>query len=357
MTLPGWKSDPALRIARQVLEDWLRQALCAAGMTRPEADATAHALTEADLRGVHSHGAVRLPAYITLLGRGAWVTGAELESVAEFGALALFDGCHGVGPYIATRAMERATAIARDHGAGWVWVRNGGHFGAAATYTLQAARKGFVGLAFTNASPAMAPWGGKEAVLGNNPWSIAVPAPEGTWPIVLDLANTIVARGKIRAAHARGESIPEGWALDADGRPTTDPEAALRGTLLPIGDYKGYGISFIFEVLTAVLAGAAISLEVGSPHNGTVHQGLGQTFVALDVARLQSLTAFRSRVAKLVHYVRQAKRLTGVERIMLPGEREAALAEEQEHIGIALPKEVREAIDRVARNLGLTAPV
>jgi LDH2 family malate/lactate/ureidoglycolate dehydrogenase len=345
------------RISCQVLEDWLSHALRRAGMTGDEATATAHVLAEADLRGVHSHGAVRLPVYIALVRRGVWVAGAEPKFLADHGVLSLLDGCHGVGPYIATRAMDRAVARARAYGAAWVWVRNAGHFGAAAAYTLQAARQGFIGFAFTNSSPAMAAWGGKEMTLGTNPWSVAVPAPRGAWPVVLDLANTVVARGKIRAARDRGEEIPEGWALDAEGRPTTDPGAALEGTLLPIGGYKGYGIAFMVEALTGVLAGAGIAREVESPYDGKVHQRLGQAFAAIDVSRLQTPTAFRSRMAELARYMRGHKRVAGVTRILLPGEREAALAKKQARTGILLPEEVRKAIDTAARELGMAAPV
>jgi LDH2 family malate/lactate/ureidoglycolate dehydrogenase len=346
----------APRVSCAELERWLGDALGAAGLTEREAAVTARVLAESDLRGVYSHGSVRLSEYAGLVRGGAWVPGTDPVVVAEFHALVLLDGRHGVGPYIAAQAMERAVTLARSYGVGGVWVRNGGHFGAAAAYSMQAARQGVMGLVCTNTSPAMAPWGGREAVLGNNPWSVAVPAPEGRWPLVLDLANTVVARGKIRAARDRSERIPEGWALDRDGRPTTDPEKALEGTLLPIGGYKGYGIAVVIEVLTAVAAGAALSFEVGSPRDPTHHQGLGQAFLALDVARLQPLDAFRLRMAQLARSLRESDRGPGVERILLPGEPEAARAEEQSRMGIALPAEVRRSLARTAVDLGISAP-
>lgn len=344
------------RVSHDELERWLRDALRAAGMTEGEAAATARALAESDLRGVYSHGSVRLSEYAALVRGGAWVVGTDPVKVTEFHALALLDGRYGVGPYIAAQAMEQAVVLARRYCVGGVWVRNGGHFGAAAVYSMQAARQGFLGLACTNTSPAMAPWGGKEAVLGNNPWSVAVPAPEGRWPLVLDIANSVVARGKIRAARDRGEAIPEAWALDRDGCPTTDPAKALEGTLLPIGDYKGYGIAVMIEVLAAVVAGAALSCEVGSPRDATRHQGLGQAFLAFDIARLLPPDAFRARAAELARSLRGSARAPGVERIFLPGEPEANRAEEQSRIGIALPVEVRQSLAQTALGLGVSVP-
>jgi len=344
------------RVRYEELEQWLRRALQVAGMTEREAAATAHVLAESDLRGVYSHGSVRLSEYAALVRGGGWIAGTEPVAVVQRHALAVFDGRNGVGPYLATRAMECAVRLARDHGLGGVWVRNGGHFGAAAAYSMQAARLGFLGIVCTNTSPAMAPWGGKAAALGNNPWSIAVPAPEGRWPMVLDLANTAVARGKIRAARDRGEAIPADWALDRDGHPTTDPAEALKGTLLPAAGYKGYGIAVMIEVLASVLAGAALSYETGSPRDPTGHQRLGQSFLAIDVVGLRPLDAFRGDVARLARVLRDSPRRPGAQRILLPGEPETVRAEEQDTAGIALPDEVRHSLRLAARDLGLDAP-
>ncbi len=343
-------------VRHQELERWLHRAFRVAGMTEGEAAVTARVLAESDLRGVYSHGSVRLGEYAALVRKGAWVAGTDPLPVAQFCALAVFEGRNGVGPYIASRMAEHAVQLASVYGLGGVWVRNGGHFGAAAAYSMQVARQGFLGIVCTNTSPAMAPWGGKAPVLGNNPWSIAIPAPEGRWPIVLDLANSVVARGRIRAARDRGETIPTDWALDGEGRPTTDPAQALNGTLLPIGGYKGYGIAVMIEVLAAGLAGASLSYEVGSPRDPTTHQRLGHAFIAIDVSRLRPVDAFRAHIADLVRALRGSPRRPGVHQIFVPGEPEALRAEEQGKVGIALPEEVRQSLARASAELDLEKP-
>lgn len=346
----------APRVLHEELEQWLQRAFRVVGMTEREAAVTAHVLAESDLRGVYSHGSIRLAEYTALVRKGGWIAGAEPVPVAEFCALAVFDGRNGVGPYVATRMVEHAVHRARTYGLGGVWVRNGGHFGAAAAYSMLAARQGFLGIVYTNTSPAMAPWGGTAPVLGNNPWSIAIPAPEGRWPIVLDLANSVVARGRIRAARQRGEAIPTDWALDGEGRATADPAQALSGTLLPIGGYKGYGIAVMIEVLAAVLSGAALSYEVGSPRDPATHQRLGHAFIAIDVSRLRPLDAFRAHIADLVRALRDSPRRPGVHQIFAPGEPEALRAEEQVKVGIALPEEVRQSLARASKELDLETP-
>ncbi len=347
-----------LRIGYAELRAWLCMAFQKACMTAPEADLTAQVLAEADLRGIFSHGSVRLPDYVHLVKQGRWKTGIEPEVLLRSGCLVLLDGKDGVGPYVAMKAMELAIQVAESNGAAWVWVRNGGHFGPAAAYTMRAAEAGLVGLAFTNSSSAMAPWGGRRAVLGANPWSIAIPRSSENWPLVFDIANTVVARGRIKAAAARGETLPVGWALDSDGRTTIDPVAALSGSLLPFGGHKGYALAFMVEVLSASIAGSAMSIDVGPPIEGASgHQGVGQAFAAINVNALVPLQDMDARIERLIGSVRSSTGAEEMDGILVPGEHEARVAEEQARLGIALPEEVQIGIVRGAELLDLSPPV
>jgi LDH2 family malate/lactate/ureidoglycolate dehydrogenase len=253
--------------------------------------------------------------------------------------------------------MEVAIQIAKANGVGWVWLRNAGHFGPAAAYTMRATQEGFIGIALTNSSPAMAALGGWRAVLGANPWSIAVPRGPGKWPLVLDIANTIVARGRIKNAAVRGETLPADWALDCQGKPTTDPTEAVNGSLFPFGGHKGYAIAFMMEALTAAIAGSAMSVEVQAPIPGTKgHQGVGQVFAAINPAVAISQDELEARLDLLIAYMRSSGDAEAAQPILVPGEREAQMAEEQTCLGIALPAEVRAKVARWADAMGLSLP-
>src|SRR5512140_2507124 len=215
-----------------------------------EADAhlLADTLVQADLWGHQSHGVLRLDWYRKRIVAGTLKADARPEFATDAGAVAVIDGRDGAGQALAKRAMEEAIARAKRHGVGVVGVRDSNHFGTAMYFTRMAAAAGCVGFLSTNASPAMAPWGGRAKAIGNNPWSIAAPAGRHA-PMVLDIANTAVARGKVYLARQRGERIPDGWALDAEGRPTADPRAAIEGIILPMAGHKGSGIAVMMDVL------------------------------------------------------------------------------------------------------------
>ena len=187
------------------------------------------------------------------------------DVVTDSGPLVVLDGHHGIGQVLTALAVDLGVERARVHGIAGVAVRNSNHFGTAAYFTRRAAEAGCVALLATNASPAMAPWGGREKAVGTNPWSIAAPAgSSGT--VVMDIANTAVARGKIYLAEEKGVPIPEGWAADADGVPTTDAQEAVDGLILPMAGHKGYAIALMMDVLSGVLSGSGILAEVSSPY-------------------------------------------------------------------------------------------
>jgi L-2-hydroxycarboxylate dehydrogenase (NAD+) len=248
--------------------------------------------------------------------------------------------------------MDYAMSLAAQHGAGWVWLRNGGHFGACAYYSSQATLRGMVGFTFTSSSPAMAPWGGSDAALGSNPWSIAVPRGDGEWPIVLDIANTVAARGRVKAALTMDERLPDGWARDAAGRPTTDPAEALSGSMEPFGGHKGYAIAFVIGALTGALAGSGVGNEISPPvGDAEGPQGVSHVFGVLNVpAVIDSSESNRGvdRLCDLMH--------ANGPSVVVPGENEGRLKSEQSVNGIALPGHVWASIEEAARRHSISPP-
>ncbi len=243
------------------LKEFCTQLLQKLGVPHQEAEVTADTLVSANLRGVDTHGVMRMTYYTAKLRSGVIKPKVDLTPIRETIATALLDGHDGIGQVISHRAMQIAIRKAKEAGIAYVSVRNSNHLGACAYYSMMALPHDMIGFVFTNASPRLAPTGGTERLFGNNPWSIAVPAGRQL-PVVLDMANSVVAAGKIRVLQKEGKPIPEGWALDVDGVPTTDPEKALKGILLAIGGYKGYGITLIVDLLTGVLADSAYGPRV-----------------------------------------------------------------------------------------------
>ena len=291
----------------------------------PEHDArlVSDSLVTADTWGHPSHGMLRLPWYVARLRSGAMHPRTESEFITERGAIAVLDGRDGIGQVITQRACRGAVRRASEVGIAAVAVRNSNHFGTAAYWTRDMAEQGCIGILTTNGSPAMAPWGGRERkTVGANPWSIATPGPMGH-PVVLDIANTGVARGKIYAAAERGEQIPDHWAIDSDGQPTTDPHAAIDGLLAPMAGHKGYGISFMMDVLSGVLTGCGYADDVVGPYVPDQRSGCGHLVIAIDVAALMPPAEFTNRMRDLVETTKAVPHATGVDEIYVPGEIEA----------------------------------
>ena len=326
------------RFARDVYVD--------AGMPQDDAALVADSLVQADLWGHQSHGVLRLDWYRARIRSGAMKAATQAELVADSGAVAVIDGRDGVGQVLAARAMREAISRARRHGIGAVGVRNSNHFGTAMYYTRVAASEGCVGFLSTNASPSMAPWGGREKVVGNNPWSIAAPAGRHA-PMLLDIANTAVARGKVYLARQRGESIPPGWALDANGVPTTDAQAAIDGIILPMGGHKGYGISVMMDVLSGVLTGSAFAGGVHGPYQSEKRSGCGHLALALDIEAFEPLVEFHARMEAMIGQLKATPRAPGVDAIHYPGEIEAMNAERNAR-GLQFPADTLADLGRVA---------
>ena len=293
----------------------------------PEADAqtTARCLVRADLRGVDTHGIVRLPGYLDRIEKGLVTPAPVLEPRRISGAVAHLDGQDGLGFVVASRATDIAISMAQEMGIGVVGVFRSTHFGMAASYLLQAVEAGYAALVFTNASPAMPPWGGRAEMFGTSPFGAAVPNPRGA-PFVLDMAPSVAARGKIRKAAREGRSIPLGFALDADGRPTTDPEAALKGVVLPIGGPKGAGLSMLMDLFCGVLTGAAFAGGVRDQYKRfDAPQNVGHFILVMRPDIFIPAEDFAARMAELEVKTRANPLAEGFDEILMPGEPESRL--------------------------------
>src|SRR5229473_98470 len=268
------------------------------------------------------------------------------------GAVAVIDGHDGIGQVLAAEAAHEAITRAKAHGIAAVAVRNSNHFGTAAYFSRLAPAEGCIALLTTNASPAMAPWGAREKRIGNNPWSLAAPAGRHA-PMVLDIANTVVARGKVYLARQRGEPIPPGWAIDAAGAPTTDAAAAIAGIILPMGEHKGYAISLMMDVLSGVLSGSGFATDVHGPYQAERRSGCGHLMIALDVARFMPVAEFGARMEQLIATIRRAPLAPGFDRVFYPGEIEAENDRANRQSGITLPDDTIADLTRLARAASL----
>jgi LDH2 family malate/lactate/ureidoglycolate dehydrogenase len=322
------------------------------GVPPEDAALAADSLVQADLWGHASHGVLRTSWYGARFESGAADPRTRSAWVSDAGALAVLDGHGGVGQVVAARAMDGAIERARRHGIGAVAVRDSGHFGTAMYFTRRAAVAGCVGFLSTNASPAMAPWGAREKRVGTNPWSWAAPA--GSFaPMLLDVANTAVARGKLYVAQGRGEALPEGWAIGPDGQATTDPARGIAGTILPMGGHKGYAVAVLMDVLSGVLSGSAFGDAVVGPYQTEAASGVGHLALAIDIAAVRPLTAFEADMETLIRQLKATPRLAGVDEIFYPGEREARSAAHRSVHGIDLPVTTVAELGAHARRLGV----
>ena len=350
------KSEPTY-FPVEMLLDHCKGVLRAVGMPADEADLVADTLVWANLSGTDSHGVNRLATYARRIIGGGIVTPAKLEPVSSTAAVGVLDAGFAAGQVAAARAMDDACARAREFGLGAMAVRRSNHFGAAGYFTALAAERGYIGLIFSGATARMPAWGGRERLLGNNPWSIAVPTSSGT-PVVLDMGNSVVALGKIRNALARGEQIPLGWALDGQGQPTTDPAAAIEGSLNFMGDHKGYGISVLVDLIGPTLASAASGPEItGIVGADDTAQGLGHLAMALDPKAFDPSDAYPERVDAYAERLRSSLPAPWADAVHLPGDPEAASRARRSIEGVPLPVAVVAELRAIGAQCGVPLPV
>jgi len=337
-----------------VLREFAFQAFRRVGVPEDDAALVTDSLIEANLRGIDTHGVTRLlEPYLHRLRAGGINPRPAVRVAAESPSTLIVDADNGLGAVAGVRAMEWCIERARSNGSAWAAVKNSNHFGASAHYALLAARQGMIGIAFTNSPPAMAPWGGRTPLLGTNPLAIAAPTDDE--PLVVDIATSLVAKGRIVLAQQRGEhELPEGWALDAEGRPTRDVAAALAGTVMPLGGHKGSGLALMIDLLCGALAGAAMTTGIGQLHgNADQPQRIGHLFGAIDVDQMVPLSEFTRRAGELARQVRAVERAEAVERVFVPGEIEAETRRRRLEQGIPLPAATRRAFQALAAELDL----
>jgi LDH2 family malate/lactate/ureidoglycolate dehydrogenase len=359
MTEPLDRSYPV-----EHLRAFTAQVLAHHGVPDEDAALAAGVLAAADLRGIDSHGVVRLPAYADLLAAGRANPRPVIRVVRQTASTATVDGDGGLGLVVGPKANDLAIAKAREAGSGWVAVCNSSHFGIAGYYPLGAARHGLIGWAMTNASKLVTPAGGAERMLGTNPIAAAFPAGAEP-PVVIDLATSAAAFGKVQLALLHGKGIPEGWVIDRDGAPTCDPTAlAAGGAMLPLGStpergaHKGYCLAALVDLLCGVLSGAnwgpfvpslfwrlAVDREVG--------QGLGHFFGALRVDGFIDPDEFRRRMDEWVRTFRAAKPAPGVEAVLVPGDPERFAEAERRAHGVPLPPSVVAELRQLAGRTGI----
>jgi LDH2 family malate/lactate/ureidoglycolate dehydrogenase len=322
------------------------------GVPREDAEITARTMVISNLRGVDTHGVTRLSAYAAKLKGGALSPTVNLTTERETLATALLDGHDGIGQVISYRAMQMAIRKAETAGVSYVAVKNSNHFGAAAYYPMMALASDMIGFAATNASPRLAPTGGAERLFGNNPWSIAVPAGQYP-PVVLDMANSVVAAGKIRSHQKEGKPIPGDWALNCCGEPTTDPEEALKGILLAIGGYKGYGITLMVDLLTGVLADSNYGPRVKTIDQDAEPSGVAHSFMAINLSAFTDVAAFKARMEEYVDRIKSSKKARGSKVIYLPGEPEHLRMRERMEKGIPLQVKLLEELQAIGKELNV----
>lgn len=332
------------------LKQFSREVLVKVGVTPENAAIIADTLILADLREVKSHGIVRLPTYIGRIEAGVMSAEAPVDTVMDNKAVALLSANNSFGQVAGHKAMKLAMQKAKEYGCGMVAVKNSNHFGITAYYSMLALQEDMVGIVTTNASPAMAPFRTKKPLLGTNPISFAVPAKECP-PIVLDMSTTVTARGRIRYAALTGKEIPLGWALDKDGKPTTDPHAALEGSLEAIGGVKGFGLSLIVDILCGILTNTAMT---GTVKNVTDYSGpsnTGHFFMALDINTFDDAETFKRRIDEVIKTIKALPSVDGGPVFML-GEIEHNNTQKNLANGVPLDEEVVQSLNRLAASYG-----
>lgn len=348
-------SSPFMRVQMDSLVGFAEAVLERAGVTRVHRERVADALVRADLRGVDSHGVARLETYIANFEGGGFNPDPEIRVERVGDGTALVDADDGPGQTAGVVAMDEAMAMADDCGIGASFVSRSNHFGTAAYYTQRAAEADYVGIAATNVGSDVAPFGGSDAVLGTNPISYAVPSNQG-FPITLDMATSVVAMGKIdHVASAEGTDIPDDWALDEDGEPTTDPDAVK--ALRPVGGPKGYGLAIGVDVLCGLLSGARTSPEIGPLYDEfDESMELGHFMLALDVSQLVDPDVFRELVDQYAARLKTTATRDGFDEVLLPGEPEARAREENERRGVPISKSTFESLEHLAAEHDLELP-
>ncbi|QQE80487.1 Ldh family oxidoreductase [Alicyclobacillus sp. SO9] len=344
-----------LKFMLEELKRFGEQCLVSTGVPKQDAVWTTEVLMKAELQGRSSHGISRLSAYVEGIQRGKINPVPDIQVSRITDASVNVNGDDGLGPVIAKIGIDSAVESASKVGVGAVSVSHGNHAGALGIYASRAADQGLIGLAVTNAQPAIPPWGGRQAFFGTNP--IAMSAGTGDNQIIIDLATSIVARGNIILAAKSGMSIPEGWALDREGNPTTNAQEALLGSVLPVGGAKGYSLALMVEVLSGVLSGAAIGNEVGSIYNSEPGApNTGMFFLAINPEMYIGEKAFAERLKYMEDLIHSIPTAPDTDVVYLPGERRRYLEKVNRESGVSLSSQTGDELITLAENLHVEPP-
>jgi len=340
------------RVQFQALQQFISRAMRALGLPDDDAATVGRLMAQADLQGSDGHGVIRLPQYARRILAGGVNTRPTIRVAQERAATALIDGDNGMGHLVMQRATEMAIEKARTCGMAWVGSQFSNHAGPASLYARMPLAHDMIGLYFAvgNANH-LPPWGGLDMLLSTNPIAVAVPALHEA-PIVLDMATTVAAYGKVKAKAQRGEMMPEGWMMDRQGKPLLDPKRSEEGFLMPIGGYKGYGLSLVVGLLAGTLNGAAMGKDViDFNHDDHSVTNTGQAIAVIDPSAFGDVQDFKARVDELIRDIRHSERIPGVDRIWLPGEQSEAKRQSYQRDGIALAPALMQQLDKVAAQL------
>lgn len=350
----GIESDRRINI--EDLLGFLRSAFAKVGVSDRQADRLSRIISAADIRGVYSHGVAMVPGYLSKLASRSIDPSAQPRISRDDGQSALVvDGCNAMGHLVVEFAMNEAIKRARTTGVAFAAIGGSNHCGAMAYYPRIALETDMIGFSSTNALPTMAPWGGIDRILGINPISVAVPANDPC-PLVLDTSFGAAAYGKLVIHNKKGQPIPEGWAFDARGYPTTDTVEALAGLLQPIGKFKGTGLALIMGILSTLLSGAAYGSELGSLESGARSGHDGQFVMALNVSAFVDIVAFKSRMDGILRDIRSSRPAPGKHRIYTPGEIEYLTEADYLKNGVPVNEATLAELAGAGANLGIKAP-
>jgi L-2-hydroxycarboxylate dehydrogenase (NAD+) len=346
-------SEP-IRVKASDLEAFMARAFEAVDIPAADAQVIAELMTRADVNGSEGHGIFRLPQYIRRIKGGAVNVRPNIRVEREAAAMALVHGDNGMGHLVMRFAARLAIEKARTAGVAWVGAKWSNHAGPASLYAMMPLEHDMIGMYYAVGSANhLPPWGGLEMLLSTNPVAVAVPT-ETEAPIVLDMATTVAAYGKVKTKAQRGESMPVGWMMDRNGNPLTDPKRSSEGFLLPIGEYKGYGLALIIGLLAGTLNQAAMGRDVVDFNaDDTTPTNTGHAIVAISLEAFGSVPEFKRSVDALVRDVRASKRLPGVERIWLPGEQSHAKRIERSALGVPMPDALLASLKTLATELSI----
>ena len=340
------------------LRGWTEEILLKTGVSRDDAALFTDSMIEANLRGVDTHGITRiLCVYVERIQKGVMSAKSNLDIVRERTSTVLIDCHNSIGQVGADRAMRMTIEKARKTGVAFSAVSHSNHYGMAAYWAMMAIPQGMIGFSSTNAPAAMAPTGGRTAMFGTNPFAVAIPAGREL-PVVLDLATTVVARGRINLYAKQGKPLESGWAFDERGVPTTDPDAALKGLLAPIGGYKGYGIALAIDFLCGILTGSNHGAHFPGflADNMSEPTDVGSVFGAINIESFMDLQEFTTAIDRAIQEIKTSARAAGVDRIFIPGEIEFEMRAKRLAQGIPIPDPVVKDFIALGSSLGVPFP-